>query len=175
MLAEVPRTYARGLGAQVVGLNMVLEERTEVHGSTSLDLAQDGKACLLASWFLSRETCGRALPRVDRRGINPGTSVLQASSRRKTRPGAGRPWRHATTADATVWQKPKPSCSPAGARPRGGLYVVCIQNQTPEGVRFRRIKQARSTDHISVYNKLDRALGLQLGFAAPTARPARCR
>ena len=132
-------------------------------------ISQDGKACLLASWFLSRDVA-----------VHSGVVGASAPAprcfkfRRKTRPGdpGG-----TTTADATVWQKPKPSCSPAGARPRGGLYVyvVCIQNQTPEGVRFRRIKQARSTDHISVYNKLDRALGLQLGFAAPTARPARCR
>ena len=71
-------------------------------------ISQDGKACLLASWFLSRDVA-----------VHSGVVGASAPAprcfkfRRKTRPGdpGG-----TTTADATVWQNP---CSAAG-----GLYVV---------------------------------------------------
>ena len=71
-------------------------------------ISQDGKACLLASWFLSRDVA-----------VHSG--VVGASDpaprcfkfRRKTRPGDSG---GTTTADATVWQNP---CSAAG-----GLCVV---------------------------------------------------
>ena len=71
-------------------------------------ISQDGKACLLASWFLSRDVA-----------VHSGVVGASAPAprcfkfRRKTRPGdpGG-----TTTADATVWQNP---CSAAG-----GLCVV---------------------------------------------------
>ena len=78
-------------------------------------ISQDGKACLLASWFLSRDVA-----------VHSGVVGASAPAprcfkfRRKTRPGdpGG-----TTTADATVWQNP---CSAAG-----GLYVV---SERPLGV-----------------------------------------
>ena len=61
-------------------------------------ISQDGKACLLASWFLSRDVA-----------VHSGVVGASAPAprcfrfRRKTRPGdpGG-----TTTADATVWQNP---------------------------------------------------------------------
>ena len=71
-------------------------------------ISQDGKACLLASWFLSRDVA-----------VHSGVVGASAPAprcfkfRRKTRPGdpGG-----TTTADATVWQNP---CSAAGGLYRG--------------------------------------------------------
>ena len=78
-------------------------------------ISQDGKACLLASWFLSRDVA-----------VHSGVVGASAPAprcfkfRRKTRPGdpGG-----TTTADATVWQNP---CSAAG-----GLCVVQEHIQQP--------------------------------------------
>ena len=78
-------------------------------------ISQDGKACLLASWFLSRDV---AVHSGVRRSISPGTSVLQVPQ--ENAPGGPG---STTTADATVWQNP---CSAAG-----GLYVV---SERPLGV-----------------------------------------
>ena len=62
-------------------------------------ISQDGKACLLASWFLSRDVAVHSGDGC-RRGISPGTSVLQVPQ--ENAPG-GDPG-GTTTADATVWQ-----------------------------------------------------------------------
>ena len=76
-------------------------------------ISQDGKACLLASWFLSRDVA-----------VHSGVVGASAPAprcfkfRRKTRPGdpGG-----TTTADATVWQNPL--LSGWGTLP----YVVCVK------------------------------------------------
>ena len=81
-------------------------------------ISQDGKACLLASWFLSRDVAVHS-------GV-VGASALAPRCfkfRRKTRPGdpGG-----TTTADATVWQNP---CSAAG-----GLCVVTLKQKKENSV-----------------------------------------
>ena len=85
-------------------------------------ISQDGKACLLASWFLSRDVA-----------VHSGVVGASAPAprcfkfRRKPRPGdpGG-----TTTADATVWQNP---CSAAG-----GLYVVRSSGFEPQSRLLRR-------------------------------------
>ena len=118
-------------------------------------ISQDGKACLLASWFLSRDVAVHA-------------GVVGASApaprcfmfRRKTR--LGDPGR-TTTADATVWQNP---CSAAG-----GLYLVVTRGleRGPTGIpRPSSVGLLREWDRLALRRDSNRLCGPQ-GPSAPGA------
>ena len=119
-------------------------------------ISQDGKACLLASWFLSRDVAVHS-GAVGASAPPPAPRCFMF--RRKTR--LGDPGR-TTTADATVWQNP---CSAAG-----GLYLVVTRGleRGPTGIpRPSSVGLLREWDRLA----LRRDSSNRLRATGPLARP----